>query len=173
MSKTPQLWKENKAGQEEVRDSADSSHFTCERHQNRGEGYGCIKKPGKGVDLRFQPSPGSCVPTAQAVTAAGSSTVQRCSFTLGDHVLISLLSSWLKIERRAAHRENRVLILSSHSRDSREDPQGTSSSLPDSLRQTWPGHRLAESAAAHCKISKASPKAQVWVLLQEQPMLGL
>lgn len=49
------------------------------------------------------------------------------SFTLGVNVLISLLSSWLKIERRAAHRENHVLVLPSHSRDSSEDPQGTSS----------------------------------------------
>lgn len=42
--KAPQLWKENKAEQKEVRDPADSSHFTYEMHQNRGEGYGYIKK---------------------------------------------------------------------------------------------------------------------------------
>lgn len=63
-----------------------------------------------------------CFPAAQAVTATGSSTVQRCSFRPGVNVLISLLSSWLKIERRAADREKHILILLSHSRDSGEDP---------------------------------------------------
>lgn len=72
----------------------------------------------KGVNLRFQVFPDSHV----FQTATGSSTVQRCSFTLGVNVLISLLSSWLNIERRAAHRENRVLILPSHSMGSSEDP---------------------------------------------------
>lgn len=123
-TRVSQLWKENKAEQE-VRDPAHSSHFTHERHQNR-RGLWMYKEVRnsimKGADLRFLPFPDSCFLAAQAVTATGSSTVQRCSFTLGVNVLISLLSSWPKIERRAARRENRVLILPSHSRDPSEDP---------------------------------------------------
>ena len=87
----------------------------------------------RGVDLTFQPFPDPRFPRAwandtglarlkasfTAVTATGSSIVQRCSLLA--LVLISLLSL-LKIERRAACRESHILILLFLTAEAGEDP---------------------------------------------------
>lgn len=91
------------------------------------------------------------------MTASGSSTVQRCSFSPGINVLISLLSSWLKIERRAAHRENHILVLLSHSRDSGEDHK-LWCLLPPSLLQIWPCRDFQKVLLPTVKLPSPAPK---------------